>query len=317
MERIIKDFSLALPQKSIVSLSEASLGGNGGEKTGVLEGREGEGRKKEGGWRGATLEELSDYIGLLGKDRLEWLREKAKIVEGVAVYEDGKLIFREKGEGKRVLGFPYFVKVNGEWKLWRWRIRLQFPRYEGDDKGFRWDMSVDKELIPYGLHSIEINPYCPYLFGVEGESDWLSLVRMGLLAVGLPGLESWREEWIKKYIIPIFGWRVIIVIKETEKSEEQNKRTKEKVEKIARDFWKAGYLTHCVDLSPYKDIRDWRLDFIKREGREPEDTDLLGFLFPDDKALSVEEFLKAYVPIRNKKFEILERGYLYATRLQR
>jgi hypothetical protein len=242
------------------------------------------------------------------------LREKAKIVEGVAVYEDGKLIFRE-GEGKRVLGFPYLVKVNGEWKLWRVRIRLQFPRYEVDDKGFRWDMSVDRELIPYGLHSIEINPYCPYLFGVEGESDCLSLWRMGLLAVGLPGLESWREEWIKKYIIPIFGWRVIIVIKETEKSEEQNKRTREKVEKIARDFWKAGYVTHCVDLSPYKDIRDWRLDFIKREEREPEDTDLLGFLFHDKEITPQECEAYLHSPIFHKKMEILKGGYLNASRL--
>jgi hypothetical protein len=332
VEKVVKDFSLALPQKSpveasqrggkgegidksIVSLSEASLGGGGGEKSGVLEGREGEGRKKEGGWRGATLEELSDYIGLLGEDRLEWLREKAKIVEGVAVYEDGKLIFREKGEGKRVLGFPYLVKVNGEWKLWRMRIRLQFPRYEGDDKGFRWDMKEEKELIPYGLHSIEINPYEPYLFIVEGESDCLSLWRMGLLAVGLPGLGTWRKEWIEKYIKPIFGKRIIIIITEITGNEKEDEKVREKTKEIAGNFREAGYLYYRVDLSPHKDARAWRLDFIKREGSEPEGSDLMSFIFPNDVEIKTQEQFEAWRLTWINKEKTLKGGYINATRL--
>jgi hypothetical protein len=323
VEKVVKDFSLALPQKSpveasqrggkgegieksIASFSEASLGGGGEEKGGNG------GGKKERGWRGATLEELSDYIGLLGKDRLEWLREKAKIVEGVAVYEDGKLIFREKGEGKRVLGFPYFVKVNGEWKLWRMRIRLQFPRYEGDDKGFRWDMREEKELIPYGLHSIEINPYEPYLFIVEGESDCLSLWRMGLLAVGLPGLGTWRKEWIEKYIKPIFGKRIIIIITEITGNEKEDEKVREKTKEIAGNFREAGYLYYRVDLSPYKDVRAWRLDAV-RQGSEPKGSDLMSFIFPNDVEIKTQEQFEAWRLSWINKEKALKGGYINAT----
>jgi hypothetical protein len=81
---------------------------------------------------------------------------------------------------------PY-ADQNGEQVATRYRISAS-----GDDK-FRWERGSTTTL--YGLHKLEEAEKAGYVLLVEGESDCHVAWYRGLPAVGVPGVDNWRDGW--------------------------------------------------------------------------------------------------------------------------
>jgi putative DNA primase/helicase len=100
--------------------------------------------------------------------------------------EDGSCYVKEVGKEIPAVEIPYADR-DGELLTNRYRIAVG-----GDDK-FRWEKGSTITL--YGLHKLEEAHDAGYVLLVEGESDTHVAWYRGLPAVGVPGVDNWREEW--------------------------------------------------------------------------------------------------------------------------
>jgi hypothetical protein len=100
--------------------------------------------------------------------------------------EDGTCYVRALGREVPAVEIPY-ADQNGEQVATRYRISPS-----GDDK-FRWEKGSKTTL--YGLHKLEEAHDAGYVLLVEGESDCHTAWYRGLPAVGVPGVDNWRDEW--------------------------------------------------------------------------------------------------------------------------
>jgi putative DNA primase/helicase len=100
--------------------------------------------------------------------------------------EDGTCYVRALRREVPAVAIPYADK-NGEQVATRYRISPG-----GDDK-FRWERGSSTTL--YGLHKLEEAHNAGYVLLVEGESDCHVAWYRGLPAVGVPGVDSWRDAW--------------------------------------------------------------------------------------------------------------------------
>jgi len=99
---------------------------------------------------------------------------------------DGTCYIKALGREVSAVEIPY-ADQNGEQVATRYRISLG-----GDDK-FRWERG--SSTILYGLHRLEEAHEAGYVLLVEGESDCHTAWYRGLPAVGVPGVDNWRDEW--------------------------------------------------------------------------------------------------------------------------
>ena len=58
-------------------------------------------------------------------------------------------------------------------------------------------MGKGSKTILYGLHKLEEAHDAGYVLLVEGESDCHTAWYGGLPAVGVPGVDNWRDEWVE------------------------------------------------------------------------------------------------------------------------
>jgi hypothetical protein len=100
--------------------------------------------------------------------------------------EEGICYVKEVGKEVLAVEIPY-ADQNGEQVATRYRISSG-----GDDK-FRWERGSSTTL--YGLHKLEEAHDAGYVLLVEGESDCHTAWYRGLPAVGVPGVDNWRDEW--------------------------------------------------------------------------------------------------------------------------
>jgi putative DNA primase/helicase len=100
--------------------------------------------------------------------------------------EDGTCYVKEVGKEVPAVEIPYADR-DGELLTTRYRIAV-----EGNDK-FRWEKGSKTTL--YGLHKLEEAHDAGYVLLLEGESDCHTAWYRGLPAVGVPGVDSWRDEW--------------------------------------------------------------------------------------------------------------------------
>ena len=100
--------------------------------------------------------------------------------------EDGTCYVRALGKEILAVEIPYADR-DGELLTNRYRIAVG-----GDDK-FRWEKGSTTTL--YGLHKLEEAEKAGYVLLVEGESDCHVAWYRGLPAVGVPGVDSWRDGW--------------------------------------------------------------------------------------------------------------------------
>src|SRR5215211_2865747 len=73
----------------------------------------------------------------------------------------------------------------------RFRIGLEKPE-EGDDR-FRW--RTGSKAMLYGLWRLETIRKAGWVVLVEGESDTHTLWYHGIPALGIPGVDTWKEAW--------------------------------------------------------------------------------------------------------------------------
>jgi hypothetical protein len=89
-------------------------------------------------------------------------------------------------QGSPAIRMPYFAE-DGTQAAVRFRLALA-----GEDR-FRWKSGAKPCL--YGLWRLRDAQRAGYLVIVEGESDCHTLWYVKIPAAGLPGADSWREEW--------------------------------------------------------------------------------------------------------------------------
>ena len=131
--------------------------------------------------------------------------------EDVAL-EDGTCCVRALGREVPAVEIPY-ADQNGEQVATRYRISPG-----GDDK-FRWEMGSKTTL--YGLHKLEEAHDAGYVLLVEGESDCHTAWYRGLPAIGVPGVDNWRDEWAEH----LNGISKIFVVVEPDEASEKLWRT--------------------------------------------------------------------------------------------
>lgn len=100
--------------------------------------------------------------------------------------EDGTCYLKEVGKEVPAVEIPYADR-NGELLATRYRIAVG-----GNDK-FRWQKGSITTL--YGLHRLEEAAKAGYVLLVEGESDTHVAWYRGLPAVGVPGVDNWKDAW--------------------------------------------------------------------------------------------------------------------------
>ena len=100
--------------------------------------------------------------------------------------EDGTFYVKALGREVPAVEIPYADR-DGELLANRYRIAVG-----GDDK-FRWQKGSTTAL--YGLHRLEEAEKAGYILLVEGESDCHTAWYRGLPAVGVPGVDNWRDAW--------------------------------------------------------------------------------------------------------------------------
>jgi hypothetical protein len=100
--------------------------------------------------------------------------------------EDGICYVKALGKEISAVEIPY-ADQNGEQVATRYRIS------PGGDDRFRWEKGSKATL--YGLHKLEEAHDASYVLLVEGESDCHTAWYRGLPAIGVPGVDNWRDEW--------------------------------------------------------------------------------------------------------------------------
>jgi hypothetical protein len=100
--------------------------------------------------------------------------------------EDGTCYVKALGREIPAVKIPYADKYGGQVAT-RYRVSSA-----GDDK-FRWKRGSKTAL--YSLHKLEEAHDAGYLLLVEGESDCHTAWYRDLPAVGVPGVDNWKDEW--------------------------------------------------------------------------------------------------------------------------
>jgi hypothetical protein len=95
-----------------------------------------------------------------------------------------------KYQGRPAVRIPYRNEHNEEAAA-RFRIALEKAE-EGDDR-FRW--RTGSKAMLYGLWRLEKIRKAGSVVLVEGESDTQTLWFHGIPALGIPGVETWKERW--------------------------------------------------------------------------------------------------------------------------
>jgi len=138
-----------------------------------IDGKEGEKMRGQSDEKGLTLEEYSEAKKL----PVEFLRSL-----GIREMKDEN--------GKSYLAIPYHPdkEAREESVIWRYRFSL-----EGENK-FGWQRGAKPRL--YGTWRKE-NKESENIILVEGESDAQTLWFCGVPALGVPGVNCWKESWGK------------------------------------------------------------------------------------------------------------------------
>jgi hypothetical protein len=140
---------------------------------------------------GCTYEQVVAAIGLSSRDL--FFGAAGVTLEDYAVAKAIPIAFLEglglatrKRNGLNRLRIPYLDEAGVEVAV-RYRIALE------GSKRFIWKTGDSPQL--YGLWLLDRAQRAGYVILVEGESDCHTLWHAGEPALGLPGANTWREEW--------------------------------------------------------------------------------------------------------------------------
>jgi hypothetical protein len=91
---------------------------------------------------------------------------------------------------RRVIRIPYFDAEGKEASV---RFRLAIGKEDGIDHRFRWKRGC--RVLPYGMWKLSEAKKAGYIVVVEGESDCHTLWHHKIPVLGIPGADTWRDEW--------------------------------------------------------------------------------------------------------------------------
>jgi hypothetical protein len=97
-----------------------------------------------------------------------------------------------KYQGREAVRIPYRTEAGEEGPV---RFRVELEKSEDGDDRFRWRTGSKATL--YGLWRLEKIRKARWVVLVEGESDTQTLWYHGFPALGIPGVETWKEAWIE------------------------------------------------------------------------------------------------------------------------
>ena len=104
-----------------------------------------------------------------------------EFLEGLGLQDDSY-------NGKPAVRIPYFDRDGSDLPF---KLRLTLGRGHGTP--FHWPTRT--VLVPYGLWRLDDAIRAGYVLVVEGESDCHTLWHAGLPALGIPGANTWNEDW--------------------------------------------------------------------------------------------------------------------------
>src|SRR5215217_2896190 len=105
---------------------------------------------------------------------------------------NGKVRLEKAGySGRPAIRIPYLAE-DGKLVAERFRVGLKKSK-SGPDNRFRWRRGDTPTL--YGRHRLHEAREAGYVLLVEGESDCHTAWYYDRPAVGVPGVENWRDEW--------------------------------------------------------------------------------------------------------------------------
>ena len=117
--------------------------------------------------------------------------------------------------GRDAVRMPY---LNGEGLQAAVRYRTALKKSEASDNRFKW--KAGSKLCLYGLWKIESAQKAGHVVLCEGESDVHTLWYHDIPALGVPGADTWREEWAEH----LEGISTIYVVIEPDKGGEAVRR---------------------------------------------------------------------------------------------
>jgi hypothetical protein len=154
--------------------------------------------------------------------------------------ELGLVDFRYRGTP--AVRIPYFLEDGSDGPV-RFRLRLE-KGPEGDER-FKW--KTGSKAIPYGLWRLDRARAHGYIVLVEGESDAQTLWFHDYPALGVPGANTWRDDWT----VFLDGFPVVYAVVEPDRGG-----------KALRARLAASPLCdrlHFFSLTPHKDVSELHL----------------------------------------------------------
>jgi hypothetical protein len=142
-------------------------------------------------------------------------------------------------QSKPAVRIPYLAE-NGEETAVRFRIALE--KSEEDDGRFRW--RTGSKTILYGLWRLAKIRKAGWVVLVEGESDTQTLWYHGIPALGIPGVDTWKEVWTHH----LEGIEKIYLIIEPDKGGESLK------DKLSTSGIRERL--HILNLGAFKDVSE-------------------------------------------------------------
>lgn len=201
---------------------------------------------------GCSYEEIVDALGLAHKQKPHYPSSNTATVQHLPgctlmEYAEAKGLSLDflRFEGLRdqkyfdgpAIAIPYWDEQRSRELATRYRTALT-KGADDTDQRFAWRKG--SKLALYGLHKLAQARNAGYITIVEGESDCHTLWHHGEPAIGVPGADTWREEWAAL----LDGIATIYVVVEPDKGGEAVRKwlarsaIRDRVEIVKAGEWK-------------------------------------------------------------------------------
>ena len=232
--------------------------------------------------------------------RLGWTEEALARLAELRGWEAAALSRLEVGWSEREQRATFTVTDETATPVGHLRYQADPNRRNGERAKMLADAGSARQLFPAPETIANDEPVDGVLVLTEGEPDCVSAWSAGFAAVGVPGVEGWRDE----YAVRFTGrrWRVYVVF-------DCDTQGRDAAMPIVESLIAAGVDARLVDLGPDRDDHYDLTDYLREHGREAL-RELLDGVEPyrapvDDVAEVVIEPLRAFLVRELPKAESL------------
>lgn len=204
----------------------------------------------------------------LGLDFLGWTDDALATLAAARGWQPAALSRLEVGWNEREHRATFTVTDETASPVGHLRYLADPTRRNGAGSKMLADKGSERQLYPAPETIGDDEPPDGEVVLDEGEPDTVALWSAGFAAVGVPGVESWRDEWAVRFTGR--RWRVYVVFD----CDEQGRRA---ADRAAAALVRAGVDARIVDLDPARDDGYDATDFLRDRG--PRGRDELRALF--------------------------------------